>query len=76
MREDLQKLKAKLSFNRDILHQDPASKPWLRKTSVPIREPKGDVSAATAAQTAERKASAIDEGRCDLTKNLCIWSRG
>ena len=52
-RDDLQKLKAKLSFNREILHSaDPASKPWLRKTSgaaaaaaaaAPIREDKDEV---------------------------------
>ena len=48
-RDDLQKLKAKLSFNREILHSaDPASKPWLRKTSgaaAPIREIKDEADA-------------------------------
>ena len=48
-RDDLQKLKAKLSFNREILHSaDPASKPWLRKTSgaaAPIRESKDEADA-------------------------------
>ena len=40
-REELQKLKERLSFNRDILHADPSSKPWLRKPSVPIRSSPG-----------------------------------
>merc|ERR1719422_407872 len=48
-RDDLQKLKAKLSFNREILHSaDPASQPWLRKTSgaaAPIRESKDEADA-------------------------------
>lgn len=37
-RDDLARLKERLSFNRDLLNGDPASKPWLRKSSVPIRE--------------------------------------
>lgn len=38
-RSDLQKIKDRLSFNREILHgSDPASKPWLRKpATVPVR---------------------------------------
>ena len=61
-RDDLQKLKAKLSFNREILHSaDPASKPWLRKTSgaaAPIREIKDEVDAAAGGP---RAAGRMDE---------------
>ena len=63
-RDDLQKLKAKLSFNREILHSaDPASKPWLRKTSgasasATIRESKDEVDAAA---SGARAAGRMDE---------------
>ena len=63
-RDDLQKLKAKLSFNREILHSaDPASKPWLRKTSgasasASIRESKDEVDAAA---SGARAAGRMDE---------------
>ena len=54
-----------MSFNREILHSaDPASKPWLRKTSgaasAPIREIKDEVDAAAASGGA-RAAGRMDE---------------
>ncbi len=32
-RDDLQRIKQRLSMNREILHEDPSTKPWLRKLS-------------------------------------------
>lgn len=36
--DELRKIKERLSLNRDLLHGDPSSKPWLRKTSLPVRK--------------------------------------
>ena len=48
-----------MSFNREILHSaDPASKPWLRKTSgattATIRESKDEADASGASRAAGR----------------------
>ena len=52
-RDDLARLKERLSFNRDLLNNaDPNSKPWLRKSSMPIREspPRGVAGSVAAAK--------------------------
>ena len=42
-REDLQRIKDRLSFNREILHADPASKPWLKMKHASPHQVKNEV---------------------------------
>ena len=73
-RDDLTRLKERLSFNRDILHADPATKPWLRKTSVPIREGSKTSVTSNSSHTSTSSYSTLDQVKEDASMAYAISS--